>query len=389
MSVNTILKKLEMSDSEYPDYYDDEEVEEVEKHVKEMRINDACDVIEREYKMSGLPFLAKGEKGSVRIVCLEGDNFSKNNEDFKECSLVLKEQDQGPEFVNEVHIMNKIAKTGFPYAPKIRRSFICGGKGLIIMDRTYPCPKQQPTTNNNNTNTSCPIDRSMARWLCEELYEKTGIFHMDNHSGNFMYDEEGELVLIDFGLSLDKNDPNKIRLRDSWHDEEIGVPRLRPGSDKDKKTTKIDPLWENFAWSFMMQKINDDKKFVGGPVSEVTGGPYFDENNPLEGLKPNAPSPQKVICEVFKNTDKVDKNFNQFCENGSANNILHLEPEIFDLKKWYEENDWFDSDDSDSDSEESESESESESDYDSEDSDSDGSRKKGLSIMQQILDFFN
>lgn len=383
MSVNTILKKLEMSESEYPEFYDAEEIEEVEKHVKEMRINDACDVIEKEYRMSGLPFLAKGEKGSVRIVCLEGDNFSKSNEKFEECSLVLKEQDQGPEFVNEVHIMNKIAKNNFPYAPKIRRSFICGGKGLIIMDRTYPCPKKEKKM-------SCPIDRSMARWLCEELYEETGIFHMDNHSGNFMYDEEGELVLIDFGLSLDKNDPNKIRLRDSWHDEELGVPRLRPRSESGSgnETTKIDPLWENFAWSFMMQKINDDKNFVGDPVSEVTGGPYFDENNPLEGLKPNAPSPQKVICEIFKNTDKVDKNFNQFCENGSANNILHLEPEIFDLKKWYEENDWFDSD-SDYDSDyDSESESDSDDSENSDDS-NDGSRKKGLSIVQQILHFFN
>ena len=261
-----------------------------------------CDKAEACYRESGKT-LGSGDKGSVRALCGEDTG----------CSMIIKEQSIDSEYVNEVEIMKHLTQLGYDRAPAILRSFTCRNKGLIIMERTYPCSKTP--------------SRSEVMRLCDDLYKRTGILHMDNHAGNVMCTEDGKLVLIDFGMSLNRQKPQQVLLKDTWHDKKIGLPRLREGRVDDK-------IWEHLAWSFMMLKINQDEKFVGPAVSTVQGGPYDHPNSPLFGLKVDAPAPQEVMCIVFPEFDRK-------CFGRDANEIAELDKPDFDYPGWYRESGCF------------------------------------------------
>jgi hypothetical protein len=261
-----------------------------------------CQRVEQIYKKSKTT-LGSGEAGSVRCVC---DNLN-------ECNLVLKEQNINSEYLNEVKIMKKLTKMEYSFAPLFYSSFTCRKKGLIIMERTYKYNEKPTKVNVKN--------------LCHDLYIQTGILHMDNHHGNVMCDEDGDLILIDFGLSIDSKNPNAVILKDAWHDDIIGLPRLREG--------KIDDMmWQNIAWSFMMMKINEDSNFSGQKVSAVTSGPYSISSNPLHGLKNNAPGPSIVICKEFPEFDRQ-------CSGYVSNQIVGFDKSDFNYRSWYQKNGYF------------------------------------------------
>jgi hypothetical protein len=263
-------------------------------------IDSACNYIEECVKEMQGPI--NTDCGKVTVICDVCENQAC---DSSVQNLILKEQQINSEFVNEVAIMRRLAEVEYTDAPRILRAFTCNGVGYIIMQRAVTCKKVHT--------------REKIKQLCQDLYDETGILHMDAHAGNVMCDENGTPQFIDFGLSLDTKNPDAVKTL-IWHDPQDGIPRFREGS-------KREWIWKNLAWSMMMHQINHDvfgqgRDFTGPLVSEVTGGPYNERESPLYGLSPKADSPQQLLCKSDSLPVEV-RNYFQKITNGCSVNFKH------------------------------------------------------------------
>lgn len=117
--------------------------------------------------------LGKGADGITYQVCRG-----------KECDYVMKIQKDDYEFRNEVKIMRKLK--GFKHAPVMTATWICKGKGYILMENL---------TKLKGTKTE--IYNKVKDAL--RLLNARNIAFPDCHKGNVMMRSDGTVVLIDFG----------------------------------------------------------------------------------------------------------------------------------------------------------------------------------------------
>lgn len=253
-----------------------------------LEVVEACDRVKRAYPEYQIKNpIEGGAYGATFILCqtILGSG--------KVCDMVMKTQKISPAFYNEVEIMYELQ--GDLRFCQIIDSFTCEGEGIILMERLEKCDWN--------------LERRSVLKLLEGLYSR-GFLHMDNHSGNVMCRRSSDAfgrrvlrpVLIDFGIALSLEDPNKHSLL--WHDNK----RQRNGTSKSKKwqggNMRLPRLdegpggdWRFWAWSYQCMILNEDSSFEGEFVSKVKGGPYKGEG--FENLDPETPGPEELAIIYF------------------------------------------------------------------------------------------
>lgn len=160
---------------------------------------------------------------------------------------VMKVQKKSTEFRNEVSVMKLLG--GCSFVPRMYDYFTCKEEGYILME-PLEAPGPQEAT------------KQKVRDLLQKMFDK-GWFHCDNHNGNVMKRRAtGELVLIDFGLSL----PIFFRYsRDGWEFHETISAKINPANLANRRA--------HYLWSYQMSLANDAFK-TGEVLSPIQGGPY-------------------------------------------------------------------------------------------------------------------
>jgi serine/threonine protein kinase len=121
--------------------------------------------------------LASGAFGTVYTACRRDD-----------CEYILKIQPNNEEFGNELNILRELKS--WTHAPTLHADWICNGKGYLVIDKLVPCPK---------------VSWKAISSTVQELHQR-GVSHNDMHPGNVMCDSSGRIKLIDYGLSVLRED---------------------------------------------------------------------------------------------------------------------------------------------------------------------------------------
>lgn len=131
--------------------------------------------------------LGSGKYGRVYTVCKHKSDSKTNKPD---CKYILKKQNVGPEFINEVKILRYLNNINFKYVPKIYDVWECNNQGYIVMEKLNVLFKCDITDE-----TSIRIKK-----IIEKLH-KVGVVHRDLHEDNIACNDKNEYRLIDFGIS--------------------------------------------------------------------------------------------------------------------------------------------------------------------------------------------
>lgn len=129
--------------------------------------------------------LGDGAYGDVFITCKNKSN---------DCNYAIKVQNLDTKekrdiFNNEVRILKKLQFTNV--VPKLYDAWICKNTGYVVMEVLFKEKKRN------------------SKVLSEKVFEVVKRIHEENivlidfNNGNFMYDKQGNIRIIDFGLAVD------------------------------------------------------------------------------------------------------------------------------------------------------------------------------------------
>ena len=127
-------------------------------------------------------YVGSGQYGETHQIC---------KKDNKDCKYVLKRQNLGKEFYNEVNSLYDLQSTGV--VPKIYAAWTCKGIGYIVEELLQPC--------NNITLDQRYIQVKNAL----DIIKDHGWLHIDVKPDNTLCADDGrKVILIDFGWAVKK-----------------------------------------------------------------------------------------------------------------------------------------------------------------------------------------
>lgn len=177
-----------------------------------------------------------------------GDVYTTCKAKSKDCNYAIKVQSLNTQnerdvFKNEVKILKKLQKT--KVVSKLYDTWICKNIGYMVMEILFKEKK------NNSKVLSNDVFEVVKR------IHKEKIVLIDFNKGNFMYDEQGNIRIIDFGLAVDytkikgkyshpyAEDYGEFTFEEGKYFDKVQVKfELSPKKEKEKMM-KILMDWEN------------------------------------------------------------------------------------------------------------------------------------------------
>ena len=123
--------------------------------------------------------MGSGANGSTYLACKL--NIS------KDCEYVIKVQPNNQQAKAELDAYLHLK--GKKLIPKLHAAWVCAGKLYLVLDKV----------------THCRFSKNDVKAILDKLY-KLGWLHVDVHEGNVMCDDKDNVVMIDFGWAVHKDD---------------------------------------------------------------------------------------------------------------------------------------------------------------------------------------
>lgn len=123
--------------------------------------------------------IGSGANGSIYLAC------KLNNS--KDCEYVVKVQQYNQQAKAEVDAYLHLQ--GKKLTPKLHAAWLCGGKLYLVIDKVF----------------RCRFSKRDVKAKLDKLY-KLGWLYVDVHDGNVMCDKKDNVVMIDFGWAVHKDD---------------------------------------------------------------------------------------------------------------------------------------------------------------------------------------
>jgi len=108
---------------------------------------------------------------------------------YKDCNFVVKVQKNDAFAKSEIQAYMALQKSRL--VPKLFAAWTCKGKMYLVLERLYECKKPR-----------IQLFRQISQRAAKLL--ELGWLHCDFHWGNIMCTDKNRLVIIDFGLSVQK-----------------------------------------------------------------------------------------------------------------------------------------------------------------------------------------
>lgn len=123
--------------------------------------------------------MGSGANGSTYLACRLNNS--------KDCEYVVKVQPNNQQAKAELDAYLDLEKDRL--TPKLHAAWICGGKMYIVLDKVF----------------DCKFSKKAVKAKLDTLYN-LGWLHVDVHEGNIMCDKKKNVLLIDFGWAVHKDD---------------------------------------------------------------------------------------------------------------------------------------------------------------------------------------